>query len=87
MAMKGLKLILYDSNLFSSLLYDLQTHDDMIIWLRPVQGQSTKPSIQGLIRCHTNTSLVTIIISELHQWKVVILVTTKIKNTIVEHVL
>ena len=62
-ALNNLKLILNDSDLFNSLLYDLQ-HNNILILFCPTQGQSTSLLIQGLIRCHTNTSLVIVIISK-----------------------
>ena len=79
--LNSLKSISYGSNLFNSLRYDMQA----IVICSSGYAQH-KGDLQGLIWCHANTSLVTVIIGKLYQWKVIILVTTKIKNATIEHV-
>lgn len=82
----SLHLLLNHLNLLSSLLNNLWSKHNTLSRFILSQRSHTPPFIQSLIKCHSNTIMIIVIVGELDQWKVTIPDTSLFQNIISQHI-
>src|SRR3954462_8796996 len=74
-------LLLNHLNLLSSLLYNFWPNHSTLTRFIPTQRRPTSPTIQSLKRSHTNTRMITIVVSKLDQRQIAIPSTSFFQHT------